>query len=85
MPINDLLEERGAEYGTSHVLAGKVIGLLADPFVALVHTAPELVHDWVLMLSKLIRILHSPYKLDSYDDLIGYAELAKRTISERMK
>jgi len=75
-----LVEKRGSEYGQAHYLAGLVIGVLEEPFTKMVITHPELVHDWVLMLSKLIRILFSPTKIDHYDDIMGYALLAKRTL-----
>jgi hypothetical protein len=76
-----LLEERGKSYGEAHVLVGVIIGVLQTPFIEMVRNAPELVHDWMQMLSKVVRILHDPYKIDSYDDLIGYAELCKSIIN----
>ena len=80
MDTQSLLKQRGSEYGETHYLVGLVIKTLEEPFIQFVRKTPELVHNWVLMMSKLIRILHSPYKRDNYDDLIGYAELCRKII-----
>lgn len=83
MDTNELLEQRGSEYGETHFLVGVIIRVLGEPFIKFVREYPELIHDWVIMASKLVRIVHSPTKLDNYDDLIGYATLAKGIV-ERM-
>jgi len=80
MEPQQLLEERGKEYGEAHVLTGLVLKVVSRPFTSLIGDYPELAHDWVLMLSKLIRILFNPTKVDSYEDLIGYATLCLDTI-----
>jgi hypothetical protein len=76
-----LLDERGKSYGNAHYLTGLVLGVLKKPLGEMLANAPELSHDWIQVLSKLIRILHDPYKIDSWDDLIGYAMLCKRIIA----
>jgi len=77
-----LLKERGSVYGDTWRLAGLVLGVLQVPFDYLLKTAPQFSHNWVLMLSKLIRILFSPYNVDHYDDIIGYATLCKKELEK---
>lgn len=83
MDTHKLLTERGSDYGDTHIIVGKIIALIEQPFVKMVLEYPELVHDYVLMLSKVIRIVFNPFKLDSYDDLIGYTALAKDIIERK--
>lgn len=78
--IKKLLEERGKRYGDTWRLAGLVIEVLKHPFNHLIEEAPQFTHNWVLMLSKLIRILFDPFLLDNYKDLIGYATLCMREV-----
>lgn len=82
MEPTNLPTDRDPIYGETHYLAGLVIGVLREPFINLIMTHPELVHNWVLMLSKLIRALFSPTKVDHYDDIIGYALLTKRILEK---
>jgi len=84
MNIQSLLDEKEKHYGNAHELTGMVMGALTDPFLAMLNTAPMFSHNWVLMLSKLIRMLSDPYHLDNYDDIIGYATLCKQ-MAERLK
>lgn len=85
MDINQLLKERGEHYGDTHYLVGIIIGVLREPFIKLVLNEPELIYDWTQMMGKLVRIVFSPKKLDHYDDLIGYATLAKGTIERKYR
>lgn len=78
--IKKLLKQRGNEYGEAWRMSGLVMGVLKTPFMNLIEQAPQFSHNWVLMLSKLIRILYSPYKADHYKDLIGYATLCLREV-----
>lgn len=73
--IRELLNDRGSSYGQTWFEAGKVIQLLQEPFANFVREAGWMSHNWVLILSKLIRILYTPYKEDHWRDLIGYATL----------
>jgi hypothetical protein len=78
-----LLTERGTEYGNTWYLAGKIMKeLQLYNYPLFVKT--EYGHNWVLMLSKLLRMLFSPYKADNYRDIIGYATLVLEDI-ERNK
>lgn len=76
--IRVLLKTRKKRYGDAHKYAGYAMGLLKEPFTNLLIVGPQFSHNWVLMLSKLIRILFDPYYIDNYDDLIGYATLCKQ-------
>jgi hypothetical protein len=75
MDTQELLNERDQQYGDTWLLAGQVMGVLRKPYYHLLETSPAVSHNWVLMLSKLIRILFSPNNEDHYEDLIGYATL----------
>lgn len=72
---NQLLKDRGEHYGHTWLLAGQVMGILKEPFVHMLEVSPQYVHNWVLILSKLIRVLFDPYHKDSWRDIIGYATL----------
>lgn len=73
--ISELLNDRGNVYGQTWLYAGKVLQLLHVPFTNFVGEAGWMAHNWVLILSKLIRILYTPYNEDHWRDLIGYATL----------
>jgi hypothetical protein len=73
--ITELLKDRGSSYGQTWIEAGKVLQLLHVPFTNFVGEAGWMAHNWVLILSKLIRILYTPYNEDHWRDLIGYATL----------
>lgn len=78
MNVKKLLRDREIQYGNTHELAGNIMGgELKKPFIHLLDVAPQISHNWVLMLSKLIRILFDPYHIDNYDDIIGYATLCR--------
>lgn len=81
--IKTLLKRRKDNYGDTHILAGYVMGLLKDPLSDLLANHPKFAHNWVLILSKLIRILFNPYHLDNYDDIIGYATLCRQMAEEK--
>jgi hypothetical protein len=80
--ITTLLNARKNEYGQAWLDSGRVIGLLSEDFVAFVEAQPYYVHNWVLILSKLIRILHSPNNPDHWRDIAGYATLVLNHITE---
>lgn len=75
--IRELLEERGEEYGEAWLLVGKYISVLwMNPLVAFdAIIKANLFHNWVMIQSKLFRMLKSPRKVDHWKDLIGYAQL----------
>jgi hypothetical protein len=73
--IVNLLNERQTQYGDTWLLVGKVIELLEPQFMAFVPTAPHAVFNWVIMLSKMIRILFTPENPDHWRDIAGYATL----------
>jgi hypothetical protein len=76
MDTTKLIEKRGSEYGNTWELVGQIMGILREPFYQFLHEAPSLAHNWVIMQSKMVRMLFSPYKEDHYEDLIGYATLS---------
>lgn len=80
--IDELLEAREEVYGDSWFMAGEAMGFLRKPLMNLLSTAPWMAHNWVLMLSKLIRILYSPYHRDNWADIVGYATLVLNSMDE---
>lgn len=82
MNTQELLKVRGHTYGETWKLAGMVIGLLREQYAAFVKMAPWMVYAWVQILGKLIRILYSPYNIDTWNDIIGYATLVTEEIEK---
>ncbi len=73
--VAELIRDRDAEYGAAWIVGGRVIGFLGEQFIAFVRKAPEYTYTWVVILSKMLRILQSPHHLDSWKDIAGYAML----------
>lgn len=71
-PIADLLEERNELYGDASMRASEMLRCGNFANSTLLHDYPELVHDYVLALSKLARGAHNPTHTDNWIDLIGY-------------
>ena len=70
---SNLSAMRQAQYGESWVWLGMVIQIL-KPFLTLLINS-GFFHPWYQIMTKLIRLLVSPNHLDSWRDIIGYAEL----------
>jgi len=75
-----LLKNREAKYGNTWFLAGKVVEMLRTPYIQFIRICPEYSHNWMMILSKLIRILFSPYDIDHWRDIAGYATLVQRDL-----
>lgn len=71
-----LLQERGSEYGDSWQQTDRWIKAHLDQLAA----APS-PFTLIMLHNKLARALTSPTKEDHYDDIIGYAKLAKRALA----
>ncbi len=72
-----LIQERGAEYGESYAVTDRWIKENLD----YLSQAPN-AFVLIMLHNKLTRALTSPSKQDHYDDIIGYAKLALRTLKE---
>jgi ABC-type phosphate/phosphonate transport system permease subunit len=73
--VEQLLKERKDEYGNTWLIAGKVVHFITA-FVSLDKiVASGYIHNWVLILSKLIRALFTPDHIDHWQDMAGYATL----------
>jgi hypothetical protein len=70
----ELLRERNA-YANAWSITGKVMAPLFPSLSALGRTFPEAWYPWIMILNKLIRILGTPKHLDSWRDIVGYAQL----------
>lgn len=79
MPQSDqheqLLEERGAQYGDAYAQTDRWI----REHLTELGAAPSPL-GLIMMHFKLTRALHTPKHRDHYDDLIGYAKLALRSL-----
>lgn len=78
----ELLEQRGSVYGdavTTHERIAQVWTGIAG--------APITGHQVALMMAglKLVRAANGPTHEDSYDDLMGYGEIARRISRENSK
>jgi hypothetical protein len=83
MNVDKLLKEREAEYGTAWITAGVWLNSKAVRDSAL-FTDSLFAHNFVLILSKLARALHSPYNIDHWRDAAGYATLVANWIDEHL-
>lgn len=72
---DQLLKQRGAEYGESWRMTDRWI----QENTELLAAAPS-PFTLIMMHNKLMRALTSPSKEDHYDDIIGYAKLAKQAL-----
>jgi hypothetical protein len=71
-PIADLLTERNEQYGNANVRASEMLRGCDFANSTLLNHYPELVHDYVLAISKLARGANNPTHTDNWIDLIGY-------------
>jgi hypothetical protein len=78
--VERLLDERGSEYGDTWLIAGEMFDFLSSrvSFDKLLRS--NYFHNWVLILSKLIRAAFTPDKADHWDDIAGYATLVAKHI-----
>lgn len=82
----NILEIRNTEYANAWKVAGELISHI---FLSTTHTTKfdDLInsgymHNWVLCLSKLIRIVALPTKLDNWIDLRNYADLVAEDLEK---
>ncbi len=68
---DNLISERGAEYGESWRETGRFLAEHHEEIAAMGENS----FAYVMMHNKLMRALRSPGNKDHYDDLIGYAKL----------
>jgi hypothetical protein len=76
-----LLAEKESEYGQAWLIAGYWLHHKAVRDSTL-FTDSLFAHNFVLILSKLARALHSPYNIDHWRDAAGYATLVANWLSE---
>ena len=71
-----LLAERAVTHGETWIVAGEVVQMLHHNYELMntINSTPY-GHNWMLLLSKLIRCLYTPYNIDHWRDLAGYATL----------
>jgi hypothetical protein len=81
--LKTLLQERGEEYGEAWLSAGQVMVVLG--YRHNLFRKSMFAHNWVLILSKMMRALHSPYKEDTWRDIAGYATLCADYCKQRVE
>lgn len=74
--VRELLNERKTEYHNAWYVAGSVLHMFNDDIYTsnLFSTTPY-GHNWVVILSKMFRALHTPNNTDHWQDIIGYCQL----------
>jgi hypothetical protein len=82
--IGQILNQRGKEYGEAWKLAGIMMGSVAHLFFNMLIYSPQYAHNWVLILSKLVRALTSPRNPDHWKDIAGYATLCLKEIENEI-
>lgn len=75
MELRETLNERNQVYGSSWLISGSVLKLLHDNGFTSIIMSSEYSHNWLLILSKLIRLLKTPNHYDTWLDIAGYATL----------
>lgn len=81
-PTEQLLASRQGTHGDTYVLTSLVVEALREPFINMVIKHPQFIYVWVMVISKAIRVLFDPFHRDHWDDIIGYATLAKRLVEK---
>lgn len=71
--IKKLLSERGKEYGRAWLESGLFYTRVSTELQTLI--ASGFLHNHVLIVSKLMRILRTPTTVDHWKDIAGYAQL----------
>lgn len=83
MKTEELIAHRTKEYGDAWLFVGMVLRSFADTiYTSRLATQSPFMHNWILILSKLMRALHSPHNRDHWDDISGYAMLVSMHIKE---
>jgi hypothetical protein len=75
--VENLLEERKRVYGDTWLIVGDIleVGPVQKEFLHLTAEFPKAVHNWILIMSKMIRVLYTPHDADHWRDIAGYATL----------
>lgn len=73
--IQELLKQRGGEYGTAWSDTNAMIRALGSTAVLDRLVDHDAIYAWISILNKLNRALYSPQNPDHWRDIIGYATL----------
>lgn len=71
--IPALLKDRSERYGRTWILAGIIVAMLLEEQPRI--TCSPYIHNWVLIISKVVRTMYTPYDSDHWRDIAGYAQL----------
>jgi hypothetical protein len=82
--VDTLLEARKSLYGETWLIVGSI---LLDKGKTIYNSTlfkeTPYAHNWIMLLSKLCRALHSPSHIDSWKDIMGYCQLIIDDIEKR--
>ncbi len=78
--IESLLKDRDEEYGDAWKTSGEILHTLSEHLNELIRKAPQYVYAWLMILNKLIRACRTPYNMDHWIDIQGYAKLVSDDI-----
>jgi hypothetical protein len=84
MTQQNISTERDRDYGTAWKLTSTVMQLVWSVAVTRLASTPYW-HLWYMILVKLIRLLYIPRHLDSWIDIVGYAQLAVDDLEKGVK
>lgn len=84
VPTLDVERVREVLYGDAWKVQGILISFLQLDHLNAIVTAGYY-HPWYMILTKLIRLLYSPRNLDSWKDIIGYANLVVKELEAKPK
>lgn len=84
--VEKILQERGSAYGPSWRTATEAIAAMTENDASRLQGLMDsgLLANWVIIVSKVCRIIQTPEYKDSWLDLSGYAELSAKHIDEKV-
>jgi hypothetical protein len=70
-----VVEQRGQVHGESWLIHSEIIGMVVSRFHQASIFSSFAASPWFGIFRKMMRVMHNPYHLDSWIDIIGYAKL----------
>lgn len=83
--IDDLLARKQEAYGDAWKAASSVLHdkVVLRAFVRFVVNCPEYVYTWLVIMSKMMRILTTPKDPEHWQDIAGYAQLVLNDLTTK--
>lgn len=70
-----VVEQRAQVHGDSWLIHSEIIGMVVSRFHYAAIFTSFAASPWFGIFRKMMRVMHNPYHLDSWIDIIGYAKL----------